>query len=180
MKRETFLELPRNVHSALWQHLVRPDSTSEQVAFLYASTDDQEQRKFFSYVEWFPVPRKGFVSQSEFHLELTDQIKGLVIKRAHDLCTSLVEFHFHSGTWPAKFSPSDLLGFQEFVPHVWWRLKGRPYLAVVVSRSSFDALVWLKDPNTPQHLDGILVDGKILRPTSLTSLSWEYDYEGTI
>lgn len=180
MKTDIFLELPKEVRLTLWQHLVRPDSDSEQVAFVYASTDGKEQPKIFRHVDWFPVPREGFVLQSEFHLELTDQIRALVIKRAHDLGTSLVEFHFHSGPWAARFSYSDLLGFRDFVPHVWWRLKGRPYLAVVVSRSGFDALVWLEDPNTPQHLGGILVDSKVYKPTALTSLSWKYDDEEKI
>ncbi len=177
MKMEILLDLPQEAHVALWHHLVRPDSDSEEVAFVYAHDKSNEKSKVFKYVEWCPVPAEGFVSRSDFHLELTDEIRASVIKRAHDLGASLVEFHFHSGPWPAKFSRSDLLGFQEFVPHVWWRLKGRPYLAIVVSRSDFDALVWLKGPDTPHRLDGLLVDGEALVPTGLTPLSREYDDE---
>ena len=177
MKTEILLELPQEAHVALWRHLVRPNSDSEEVAFMYAHYKNKEKSKIFKYVEWFPVPAEGFVSRSDFHLELTDEMRASVIKRAHDLAASLVEFHFHSGPWPAKFSGSDLLGFREFVPHIWWRLKGRPYLAIVISRSDFDALVWLKGPDTPQRLKGLLVEGQVLVPTGLTPLSWEYDYE---
>lgn len=170
MKKNIFLELPQDVSSALWSHLVRPDSNSEQAAFLYTQMNDDNKSKVFKHVEWFPVPNDGFVTQSPFHLELTDVVQALVIKRAHDLYASLVEFHFHSGPWPAKFSPSDQAGFREFVPHVWWRLKGRPYLAVVVSRSGFDALIWLTDPTTPRRLDAILTGNQVLKPTDLTPI----------
>ena len=52
---------------------------------------------------------------------------------------SLVEMHSHIGPWPAGFSYADRLGLQETVPHMWWRLKKRPYLALVVTNCSFDA-----------------------------------------
>ena len=32
---------------------------------------------------------------------------------------------------PAEFSASDRKGLESFVPHVWWRLRHRPYLALV-------------------------------------------------
>ncbi len=171
MKKSIFLELPATAYSALQSHLLRLDSDTEQVAFLYAGMDRVNNSHIFKYIEWFPVPKEGFVSRSEFHLELTEETKALAIKRAHDLGASLVEFHFHSGPLPAEFSLSDQLGFREFVPHVWWRLKGQPYLAVVVSRSGFDALIWLTDPTTPQRLDAILTGNQVLKPTGLTPLS---------
>lgn len=170
-----YLELSKKTYKAIWCHLVNPDSDSEEVAFVFVKPAEAKSRLIFKYIEWLPVPPEGFVTRSGFHLELKDEIRAKVIKRAHDLGASLAEFHFHCGPWPARFSPSDLWGFQEFVPHVWWRLKGKPYLAVVVSSSGFDALVWLKDSKTPQRLDGLLVGDEILVPTALTPLSWE-DY----
>ena len=85
--------------------------------------------QIFEYIEWYAVPADGFSVCNEYHFELTDEVRAQVIKRAHDLGASIAEVHSHHGPWPAAFSPSDQLGFREFVPHVWWRLKGRPYLA---------------------------------------------------
>ena len=169
--RRILLELPPDVRSAMWTHLLPNGlSSPEEVAFVYAHPEGQDGTTVFRCREWFPVPPGGFVSRSGFHLELTDETKASVIKRAHDLGASLVEFHSHGGIWPAKFSESDYVGFREFVPHVWWRLKGRPYLAIVVSRSGFDGLAWVSNPNKPVHLDGIVVEESILAPTKLSPL----------
>ena len=80
------------------------------------------------------------------YFELTDEARIGLIKRAHVLQASLAEFHSHLSPWPAAFSLSDRMGLKETVPHMRWRLKRRPYLAVVVAPSGFDALVWSRDP----------------------------------
>jgi hypothetical protein len=67
---------------------------------------------------------------------------------------------------PAAFSPSDLFGLDEFVPHVRWRLKGIPYLAVVLGASDFDALVWRS--RSPEPLGSVRVGSRRLEPTGLT------------
>lgn len=131
----------------------------------------QDDADVFEHVEWYPVPSDGFLVHTGYHFELTDETSARVIKRAHDLGASLVEFHSHTGPWRAAFSPSDQLGFQEFVPHVWWRLKGKPYLAIVVTQTDFDGLAWTVGPKTPQHLDGIVVEGTVFAATQLSSLT---------
>jgi hypothetical protein len=103
----------------------------------------------------------------------------MLIKRAWDSGTSLVEFHSHPrDRWQAMFSPSDLAGFDEFVPHCWWRLRGRPYLAVVVAQRSVDALAWVTDPRRPVRLDAIWLDGgKEIVPSHLTRVRPVIDVE---
>src|SRR6266487_1407438 len=108
-------------------------------------------------------------------MELADETRAQVIKRAHDLGASMVEFHSHPYPWPARFSESDRVGLEEFVPHVWWRLKGRPYAAVVVAPSGFDGLVWMTSPDRPEQLDGIACGDRLLRPTGLTLRHWHDD-----
>ena len=165
------LHLPSDVHRALWQHLLPRTHGAEDVAFLFASASEEGAVHTFEYIDWSPVPPQGFASRSAYHLELSDKTRAAVIKRAHDLGASLVEFHSHRGKWPAHFSLSDWDGFEEFVPHVLWRLKGRPYAAVVVTATGFDALVWLKTADAPTRLDALLAGGQVLSPTRLSPLT---------
>ncbi len=82
---------------------------------------------------------------------------------------ALVDIHSHvSDAYPAQFSPSDISGLREWVPHIWWRLKGKPVLAVVVSPSNFDSLVWRMSPNDPEGLEALNVGGEVRLPTGLT------------
>jgi hypothetical protein len=177
------LHLPRDVHEALWRHLLPPQGGAEEAAFVFARLIEATGGRTFEYLEWLPVRPDGFASHSGFHLELSDATRAAVIKRAHDLRASLIEFHSHDGPWPAGFSASDCAGFEEFVPHVWWRLRRRPYAAVVVASTGFDALVWLDAPDAPTRLDAIVVDGDRLEPTRLSPLQkdgYKFDEEGTI
>ena len=137
--------------------------------FVVPGSQDNDIKEF-EFVEWYPVPPDGFVERSWYHLELTDEVRAGVIKRAHDLGASIVEFHSHAGSRPAAFSPTDQRGLREFVPHVWWRLGKKPYFAVVVTHNDFDGLAWISDPKNPQHLDGIMVGDRLLKPTRLSSL----------
>jgi len=173
---QVFLHIPREVHQTVWTQLLPCHFRSEKAGFMYVIHRSQDEVEVFEYMNWYLIPSNGFLHLSRYHFELTDETRARVIKRAHDLGTSLVEFHSHAGRWPAAFSASDLLGFQEFVPHVWWRLKGKPYLALVVTRTSFDGLAWLTDPRTPQHMDGIVVEGSVLTSTRLSPLKYNtYD-----
>ena len=170
------LELPATVHEELHRHLVRKPGGNEQAAFVFAKHCATDNR--FGYLEWFPVPPEGFVVQLPYHFELTDETRARTIKRAHDLGCSVIEFHSHTGPWPAQFSPSDWSGFEEIVPHFWWRLKARPYAAVVVTKDGFDALAWLVDPNTPTRLAGISVGDQLLEPTRLSPVERDgYDWK---
>jgi len=173
---KTLINLPDSVYKAIWSHLLPRRLFKEEAAFLYVQQKIENKVTTFHFLDWTPVPESGFAAQSPYYLELTDHMRATVIKQAHELNASIVELHSHKGDHLAEFSMSDLLGFQEFVPHVWWRLKGRPYMAVVVSRTSFDALAWIKDPKVPQQLDGIITETTIFKPTNLTIVNGDrYD-----
>jgi hypothetical protein len=67
------------------------------------------------------------------------------------------------------FSPSDIYGFSEYVPHCRWRLRGRPYLAVVVTPAGMDALAWTGADGKPVALTAIRPAGsKAIVPTNQT------------
>ena len=165
------LNIPSSVYEEIWAHLLKNNTRSESAGFMFVVPgSNEDDTQVFEHVEWYPVPPNGFVEDSWYHFELTDETRAGVIKRAHDLGASIVEFHSHLGPEPARFSPLDRSGLREFVPHVWWRLRARPYFAVVVTPTDFDALAWMSDPEKPQHLDAILVGDRIFQPTQLSSL----------
>jgi proteasome lid subunit RPN8/RPN11 len=151
-------------HSALMKHLSRPDV--EHVAFLFC--EPQQGSGPLRACELYPVSPEGFDYQSDVHVELTDEVRAHVIKRAHDIGGCLVEVHSHLGG-PARFSASDLAGFKDWVPHVRWRLGGRPYVAIVFSGVAFDALVWEGKRLAAATLQRLEVEG--LRPCAPSGLT---------
>lgn len=156
----------------LMAHLLPPDSEQEQAAFLFVHRTDMPDATSFDVVETAMLDRRHFAWQEGYYLELDDGARAGLIKRAHDLEASLVEIHSHLGEHPAAFSLSDRSGLKDTVPHMWWRLKGRPYIAIVVAASGFDAVVWLENPTIPRALDGIRVSNRILKPTNLSLKGW--------
>lgn len=168
-----FLHIQPDTYRNVLGHLLEHSHGREAAGFLFVSSEARSNDEVFKAVEWFPVPEDGFLEITDRHFALSDWVRADVIKRAHDLEASIAEFHSHIGPWPAEFSHTDQAGFRDFVPHVMWRLNRRPYLAVVVTHTDFDALVWMSDPTSPQHLDSILVGDSIVRPTRLSSLRFE-------
>ena len=160
------VSVPERIYRKVRRHLLPWWHRAEEAAFLYVVPAEDA----FEYLEWFPVPASGFVSRSAHHLELSDETRAKVIKRAHHLGTSIVELHSHLGRGRARFSPSDLAGFRDFVPHVLWRLKHLPYLAVVMTRTGFDGFAWKRGPDAPERLHGIQVGSRLLTPTRLSPL----------
>lgn len=144
------------------RHLATGDD--EQLVFLLArwSGDDAH------VVDLRPVPATGFDLQLPWHLSLADEERARVIKWAHDADAALIEAHVHRDGDPAEFSPSDIRGLAEFVPHVWWRLRHRPYVALVFGQKTFDGLAWRSSPEAREPLDAVVVDGARREPTGLS------------
>jgi hypothetical protein len=148
---------------ALIAHL--SSSEDEQVAFLYAERAAPDR---LTVGEVYPVPPEGFLRQSPFHLALTDEVRAQVLGRATALGACLIEVHSHEDSSPVWFSPTDLRGFEEWVPHVRWRLGGRPYVALVFGGEEFDALVWDSDSGLPDALGALVVDGEPRSASQIT------------
>ena len=168
----TLLELAPSLHEDLMTHLLGSSGGQEQAAFLFVTGRQDNGQIVFQVADSYKAKGTDFATQEGDYLELADNTRASLIKRAHDLDASLVEIHSHPGPWPAGFSIADRNGLRETVPHMWWRLKKRPYLAIVVANSGFDALVWLDNPKVPRPLDGLLVDGKLLEPTNNSLRGW--------
>lgn len=44
------------------------------------------------------------------------------------------------------------------MPYLSWRLRGRPYAAVVTSKIDFDALAWINGSAVAEQVDGLATD----------------------
>lgn len=166
------LRLSGSDRARLWTHLL-PDATgNEQAAFLFCTLARLNGGLTFNAVDLALLEPSDFAAQYEDYIELTDEARIGLIKRAHHSGTCLAELHSHPGPWPATFSFSDRVGLKETVPHMRWRLKQRPYLAIVVAPSGFDALVWSQNAAVPEPLSGIEVDGAMMTPTNNSLEGW--------
>lgn len=143
-----------DLYEALRGHL---DARAEQVGFFLADWRPDERR--FVLRDWRTISLEGFEHQSNFHVSLTDEVRGEVIKWAWDSGACLIEAHSHGRWGPAKFSSSDLWGFDKWVPHLWWRLRGRPYAALVMAGEMFDAVAWIDGPNAAEQVEFLDIEG---------------------
>jgi hypothetical protein len=149
-----------NVHTQMWDDLQRHlfKSAFEESAMLYADVSQNDGGIQFNVVEAELLGTDDYDFQSSYHISLKDDTKGRIIKRAWDSKRAIVEVHSHVGELAiAAFSPSDLSGFDEYVPHVMWRLRGIPYAAIVATERGFDGKIWLSEQTPCQQLDMIRV-----------------------
>ena len=138
----------------------------EQVGFFLA--DFEATRQAFVLREWRPMPPEAFEIQGAYHVTLRDEARPELIKWAWDHDACLVEAHSHADRGLAGFSPSDVWGFEEWVPHVRWRLRGRPYAAIVTAGDSFDALAWLDGSGQPSQIERLEIDDTVCLATGRT------------
>jgi hypothetical protein len=169
---KSVLRLPEGLYENLLQHLLPPTPIAEEAAFLFVHEHRSSDGVQFDVLDSRKLGPSDFEIQAIDYLELRDQTRAALIARAHHLEASLVELHSHPGPFPAAFSVADRRGLAETVPHMWWRLKKRPYLAIVVAQTGFDALLWLESPTLPQALDGVLAGERWLQPTNQSLAGW--------
>lgn len=168
------IQMPEPVWHELLRHLLPTDSELEQGAFLLAQFESRPGGGgVFTHLETQLLRQQDYTSQESDYLELTDSTRARLIKSAHDRQASLVEFHSHPSNYPACLSPSDISGLREFVPHVRWRLAGRPYAAIVVAPKGFDGLAWTSTAGTVEPVAEMHIGEKRLRGTGLTMQYWK-------
>jgi hypothetical protein len=160
------------VENAVRQHLFQ--DRVEQVAFLLGRFSDNE----FVIDDVMCIAREGFDYQSALHVSLSDDERARVIKWAWDNGGSLVEAHVHLFDEPASFSSSDIRGLREFVPHMWWRLRRRPYAALIYGPGSFDGLAWIADAESAEQVVTLRVPGRV--DTKATGRSLERWYRAPL
>ena len=148
------------------EHLLPAGVRTEQAVFLLCNYAADEA--VFTCLDAMLIQHRQFAIHSAYHLELDDSTRARVIKTAHDRQCSLVEVHSHPFSGPAQFSVSDIEGLADFVPHIWWRLRYRPYGALVVTHSSIDGLAWIDSPEAPERIQTIEVGVRAVTTSGLT------------
>ena len=161
------------MHNEIWAHLLPNPASTEEAGFGFAQYSSERNGHLFILQDWIPLRDDDFVFKESDYLHLKDEVRARVIKHAHDTDTCLVEFHSHPFPYPAKFSFADKHGLDQFVPHVWWRLKHRPYLSIVVAPEDFDGIAWVEDSAIPISLDSIENDKGVIKSTGLSIDLWE-------
>lgn len=169
--------IPKRVYQDFRKYLISKKAKSEGVAFIFATIARTSDIIQFQFKNWYPVQPDEYEYQSLGYVELKDEMRPKIIKIAFDLDASIVELHTHPYPEPARFSPSDLRGFDDFVPHVRWRLNGKPYAAIVFSNFDFDGLVWIDNPRKPQQLTEIIVGDQHFNSNGLTLSNRGREYE---
>jgi hypothetical protein len=160
------IKIDNSIYSNIRSHLLHNEL--EHVCFLYYRPLFDEQHIVMDVQDFYIVPSHEYDYQSEFHVVLSDACQSKVIKKAWDKKLSLGEIHSHPLSIKAAFSTSDMSGFQDFVPHVWWRLKKGPYFALVISQIEIDALAWIKSPKIEEAIKKIEVGNSMVYPSNNT------------
>ncbi len=116
----------------------------EQVVFARAVTTDR--RLSYEITELLTVDEDDVDFHSgEAHVSLSDAARARFFTWAALSGGIIVEAHSHGRYGdPATFSRTDLEGLAAWVPHVQWRLKHRPYVALVVGHDTMDGLAWVE------------------------------------
>ncbi|MCH7584534.1 MAG: hypothetical protein IH941_05175 [Acidobacteria bacterium] len=154
------------VDAGLWkaarEHL---DGCAERVGFFLADWSPVESS--FAVRSWWPIDDTAAADRDQLHVSLSDETRSAVIQWAwvEDAC--LIEAHSHGSWAPAAFSHFDLGNLDEWVSHLWWRLGGRPYAAIVTSTLDFDGLAWIDGPGNAEQVEGIAA-GTFSRATGAT------------
>ncbi len=156
-------------YRSLLAALVREKDEREHGAFLFAKPEAQG---LLEVVDVELLQSDHFESQSFGYLELREGALQEMILRAHQSETALIEAHSHPfSIGRVSFSPFDEDGLREVAPHVVWRLPGRPYVALVFGRKTFDGLFWSK-AGEPSGAVDLVVDGEVLSSTGESLRRW--------
>ena len=142
------------------------DEAPERAAFMRCDWSDD---KVFRVRELLLVAQAAGLGQGPFQrCDLDDDVRSSIFRWATNDDNCLVEAHSHGHLFsPAVFSTFDIRQLDEWVPHVRWRLGGRPYAALVTA-ADIDGVAWIGDAR--ESVSSVDVDGRSIRPTTGLSI----------
>lgn len=165
---KTILHCSLSAFESIRNHVLQNED--EQAAFIFLEWVQTNGILNLNVKDHYLVQRHELVGDNSLHIDISDETLSRVIQKAAKENLALGEVHSHPFVKRnVRFSWSDMAGFEEFVPHVSWRLRQKPYVALVFGRNDFDALAWSSDPVAPVQLDSITIDrNTVLKPTNRT------------
>lgn len=157
------LEIPAGTSDRLLTYL---DVCTERMAFLLAEPHYSDRWTVVD--ELYLTDEVDYSYQSAYGMELADAVRPRVLSWATRPDVALVEVHSHGRlSHRTTFSPTDLDGLEEVVPQMLWRLRGRPYAAVVLGADDVDALAWANRGQPPSAPGSIVLGDRTLTPTGI-------------
>lgn len=157
------LVVPPDICGRLLQYLGVP---TERMAFLLAA--DEDGRGWAVADEMYLTDGADYAYQSPHGMALADDVRPRVLRWASASGNALVEVHSHGAlSRETTFSPTDLEGLAEVVPQMLWRLRGRPYTALVIGDGDLDALTWTRRGEPPAAPAAVILGGRMLAPTAI-------------
>ena len=158
------LQIPPDICDRLLTYL---DVPTERMAFLLAAPTSTSDR-WTVVDELYLTDVVDYAYQGEYGMELADAVRPRVLSWATRPDVALVEVHSHGrSSHKTTFSPTDLEGLDEVVPQMLWRLRGRPYVAVVLGADDADALAWSQRGQLPAAPGSIVLGDRTLTPTGM-------------
>jgi hypothetical protein len=133
--------IPSGIAEALRRHFFQNEL--EQGAFLFAEAKREDGELNLVAADYYLVPASGWEAQVEFYLQMKDSERAKIMKLAREKNLCAIDCHSHpracDDVW---FSPSDVAGITEFAQYAKWKLRGKPFAAMVWGEQSVDAVLW--------------------------------------
>lgn len=158
------LTIPDVINSRLVRYL---DVPVERMAFLVASPDEAGE-VWTVLDDLYLTDCIDYVYQDVHGMELADEVRPRVLTWATRSNVALIEVHSHGHlSFQTTFSATDLDGLEQVVPQLLWRLRGRPYAALVLGGTDLDALCWSKRVEDVTVPVNVILGSRELTPTGL-------------
>lgn len=100
---KTTLHFPPGVYEDLLSHLLPPPPRVEEAVFVFVLTKPLPSETRLEFLAAEKLSAKDFAVQHELYLELTDEARRRLIKRAHDLKASIIDRKMAGGIF--RFGP---------------------------------------------------------------------------
>ena len=150
---EISILIDKKTYNLLKAHLFK--SKKEEAAFLFAKYFTNKTDIIISVKNIHFIKDNCWDYQSGSYLELNEKEKIKIMRIARKYDYDLIECHSHLSQI-AEFSNSDLIGLNEFVKYVWWKLPNKLYGAFVWTKADLKGLFWFPKNNKSMYLNKLI------------------------
>jgi hypothetical protein len=161
---KVMVRLLRNVYEEIGTDLSRPHSfAGERVGFLFGRTGNGRTTTLLLVTSYLSVEDDGYVPNEAAGARINSGTIRGVMQRALTTGEVVLHVHVHEHRGAPRFSSVDERELARLVPAFARVSADVPHGALVLSRDSAAAMVWLPGALTPQHTQCISVVGYPMR-----------------